>query len=203
MGEGLFPKSNKAMKKKTLLLFPVIFILTFSAMAQKNDPAFGIAVLDQRLVTPGIIPEVSGSFNIYSDNRTTASIFIEDIGYVYMDKGGILAERSLIDKILGEISIGSSELADPNMRNKLGRITLAAFLVFTDFTVDEDKAVISVRVIATDTGELVYANTLFFIQHQSSFDAETEKEGIRIYEAINRYAKEHVINIHEKVINWD
>jgi hypothetical protein len=82
-------------------------------------------------------------------------------------------------------------------------VILAAFLVFTDFTVDEDKAVLSVRVIATETGELVYANTLSFTQYLSSFDAETEKEGIRIYEAINHYAKEHVINIHEKVIHWE
>jgi hypothetical protein len=121
MGEGLFPKFRNIMIKKILLLFPVIFIMAFCAIAQKDDPAFGIAIFDEELVTPGIKPYVSGEFNLYSGNRSTAAVFIDEIGHWYMDKGGRVVERSLIGVILGELSIGSSELADPNMRTKLGQ----------------------------------------------------------------------------------
>ncbi len=86
------------------------------------------------------------------------------------------------------------------MRTKLGRITLAAFFVFTDFTVDEDKAALSIRAVATETGELVYANTVIF-QKQGSVEDEAKKEGNKIYKAINQYAMEHVINIHEQTRN--
>lgn len=187
------------MIKKTLLLILLFFSMAYYTMAQKNDPAYGVVVFDDELVTPGIKPQVSGEFNLFSDNRSTALVFVDEIGYQISD-GTPLVERNLIGKILDEQSIGSSGLADPNQRTELGRITLGAFLVFTDFTIDEDKAIISVRAITTETGELVYSNKLLFDKNDAynKFETEATKEGNRIYEAVSLYAKEHVINIQER-----
>jgi len=182
------------MIKKTLLLFLLVITLAFYAIAQKDDPAFGTAIFKQELVTPGIKPDMQVGYRF---NKNGADVFVEDIGIVIGENGCQLVERNIIGIILGELSLGSSELADPNMRTKLGRITLAAFCVFTDFTVDEDKAALSIRAVATETGELVYANTVIF-KEQGSVEDVAEKEGYKIYKAINQYASEHVINIHEK-----
>jgi hypothetical protein len=161
------------------------------ALDKENDPAFAIASFDPKPATPRY---QDGSWSYYGE--TSSKGFHSEMDYKLLCLIAI-AERELIDKILQEQIIGSSELADPDMRTRLGKIILAAFLAFSSYAGDENNVSYTIRIVATETGELVYANTLFLKKDKEYIDltAEAEKEGMKIFDAIYKYAKEHVINI--------
>ncbi len=65
-------------------------------LLHKRMTRLWVALFDKELVTPGIQPEVSGGYNLFSDNRAATGVFVEDIGHLYKHKGITEVERSLI-----------------------------------------------------------------------------------------------------------
>ncbi len=73
-----------------------------------------------------------------------------------------VVERALLDKLLAELNLGSSELADPNTSLRLGRV-LAAKLLATGVLINQPRnAFLSLRMIDSETSAIpiVYSNTV-------------------------------------------
>ncbi len=73
-----------------------------------------------------------------------------------------VVERMLLDKLLAELNLGSSELADPNTSLKLGRI-LAARLLASGILVNQSRnSFLSLRMIDSETSAIpiVYSDTI-------------------------------------------
>jgi len=153
------------------------------------DPAIGTAFTNHK---PATIER--GREN----GEIGCEVFNEEVREFLMDKDIVVSERVLFDKILGELNLGSSELADPNMSNKLGRIVLAGFYIITKYTSNKENATINLRVIYTETGEIVYANTLYY-NNMDKYEKEigdgTEKEATKIIAALEKFASERVLII--------
>ena len=65
-----------------------------------------------------------------------------------------LVERNLIDKLLQELKLGSSQLADRRTTLSLGKILAAKVIVLGQLTYHGPQTRISLRVIDTETGEI-------------------------------------------------
>lgn len=65
-----------------------------------------------------------------------------------------VVERELIDKLLAELKLGSSELADPATRLKLGRVLAASVIGTGGFYPAESKSELQLRLIDTETTDI-------------------------------------------------
>ena len=82
-----------------------------------------------------------------------------------------VVERALMDRLLSELNIGSSELADPATALKLGKI-LAAKLIVTGSLIHQPQATaISFRLIDTETSDIPQT-TIKQLGPKSVFDQE-------------------------------
>ncbi len=146
------------------------------------DPALGIVTVKPK-------PATIEKFFI----KNVVEVFEREIEEKLWDKNITTLERDLFDKILGELNLGSSELADPNMSLKLGRLTLAGFYIINKYTGNKEKTTINLRVVYTETGEIVYANTLYY-NNKDKFDeeVEAEKEAPKINAALEKFANKKV-----------
>ena len=98
----------------------------------------------------------------YTWGEHDSEIYIDEIMTNLAYNDFPLPERILLGTILGELQLGSSELADPAASNKLGEITIAAFHIYPTFTRNKLQNTFTIRVVYTETGELVFANTIYF-----------------------------------------
>jgi tetratricopeptide (TPR) repeat protein len=65
-----------------------------------------------------------------------------------------LVERELLDKLLEELKIGTSQLADRNAALTLGRLLAAKLVLFGQVICSGPKTQVSLRVVETETGEI-------------------------------------------------
>ncbi len=65
-----------------------------------------------------------------------------------------VVERELIDKLLAELKLGSSDLADPATRLKLGRVLAASVIGSGGFYAAEAKSELQLRLIDTETTDI-------------------------------------------------
>ena len=70
-----------------------------------------------------------------------------------------VVERVLIERLLQELNIGSSELADTETALKLGKILAAKLIVTGSFLYQPQGTVLSMRVIDTETSAIPYITT--------------------------------------------
>jgi len=71
-----------------------------------------------------------------------------------------VVDRALLDKVMAELKLGSSDLADPDTQLKLGRI-LAARLIVTGSLVDLGaEKLVSVRAVDTETTAIALSSSL-------------------------------------------
>jgi tetratricopeptide (TPR) repeat protein len=70
-------------------------------------------------------------------------------------RGYTLVERRLLDKVLAEVKLGSSEIADQDTQIKLGRVLAARMMVSGVLGSQGDTMTASVRAIDTETTQLV------------------------------------------------
>ncbi|AWB66618.1 hypothetical protein C2869_09325 [Saccharobesus litoralis] len=70
-----------------------------------------------------------------------------------------VVDRALIDKILNELKLTSSALADPQTRLKLGRLTAARVISFGNIYYMNNKTLVSFRLIDTETTQIIKAVT--------------------------------------------
>jgi hypothetical protein len=69
-------------------------------------------------------------------------------------RGFTLVERRLLDKVLAEVKLGSSELADQDTQIKLGKLLAARLMVSGVLTAQGNSLDASVRAIDTETTQL-------------------------------------------------
>jgi peroxiredoxin/tetratricopeptide (TPR) repeat protein len=65
-----------------------------------------------------------------------------------------VVEREIIDKLLSELKLGSSELADPATRLKLGRVLAASVIGTGGFYPNEAKSELQLRLIDAETTDI-------------------------------------------------
>lgn len=65
-----------------------------------------------------------------------------------------VVERALLDKLLGELKLGSSNLADPGTALSLGRIIAARLIISGKIIYSGAQTQISLRIIETETGKI-------------------------------------------------
>jgi len=155
------------------------------------DPAIGIAFTKHKPATIERGREIG---------KIGSEVFNEEVMDALMDENYVVSERVLLDKVLGELNLGSSELADPDQKLKQGRIVLAGFYIINKYTCNKEKATVNLRVIYTETGEVAYTNTIYYnnmSKYEKEVDDDIEKEASKIITAIEKFAKERVLIIKE------
>ena len=70
-----------------------------------------------------------------------------------------LVERSVLDKLLEELKLGTSKLTDKNTSLALGKILAARLIVSTEIIFSGSQVQISMRLIEIETGQIVAAVT--------------------------------------------
>ena len=83
----------------------------------------------------------------------------DELTRVLTESGVSVVEREILDKVLEELKLGSSELADPKTQTKLGKIT-AAHILSTGSYYDSPKgSVATLRLVETETTDIFLAMT--------------------------------------------
>jgi hypothetical protein len=82
-----------------------------------------------------------------------------------------VVERALMDRLLAELNIGSSELADPATALKLGKVFAAKLIVTGSMIHQPQSTAISFRVIDTETSDIPQT-TIKQLGQASVFDQE-------------------------------
>ena len=81
--------------------------------------------------------------------------FVLNVTRRLQDSGRVkVVERELIDKLLAELKLGSSELADPATRLKLGRVFAASVIGTGGFYPGAAKTELQLRLIDTETTDI-------------------------------------------------
>jgi Flagellar assembly protein T, C-terminal domain/Curli production assembly/transport component CsgG len=65
-----------------------------------------------------------------------------------------VVEREIVDKLLAELKLGSSALADPTTRLKLGRVLAASVIGAGGFYANQAKSELQLRLIDTETTDI-------------------------------------------------
>ena len=65
-----------------------------------------------------------------------------------------LVERELLDKLIEELKLGTSQLADPNAALTLGRMLAAKLVLFGQIVYSGPQTLVSLRVVETETGRI-------------------------------------------------
>jgi hypothetical protein len=71
----------------------------------------------------------------------------------------LVVDRALIDKVLAELKLGASSLADPDTQLRLGRLTAARLIAVGRLFNLNGKALVSFRLIDTETSQVVLNRT--------------------------------------------
>ena len=85
-----------------------------------------------------------------------------------------VVERAVIERLLQELNIGSSELADPDTALKLGKILAAKLIVTGSLLHQPQGTILTLRVIDTETSTIPM-QTIVQLGAQQSFDKELLK----------------------------
>ena len=110
-------------------------------------------------IEKGDIPKREGENDVFTDLVTQK----------LMDAGTIeLVERALLDSLLAELKLGSSELADKNTSLRLGRL-LAAKILNGSIYRKAGKTMITLKVIETETSRVRVASTIAIPQGDDLF----------------------------------
>lgn len=87
------------------------------------------------------------------------SLLGQELERVLRAENVLVVDRALIDKVLNELKLGSSSLADPETQLKLGRLTAARLIAVGNLYHLNGKDVVSYRLIDTETTQIVHAMT--------------------------------------------
>jgi len=86
-------------------------------------------------------------------------LLAQELGRELNSKGVMVVDRSLIDKVLSELKLGSSDLADPDTQLRLGRITAARLISVGRLFTLAGKDYVSFKLIDTETSQIVLNRT--------------------------------------------
>lgn len=114
-----------------------------------TSPAIAVSVLDFQ--TAGD-PELFGKVGM-------DKLLVQEFSQALMDQGLTVVDRALLDKLLAELKLGSSELADPDTQLRLGRIMAARLITTASLSGAGQAKALSMRVIDTETTHIAYSTT--------------------------------------------
>jgi len=101
------------------------------------------------------------------------------------EKGSIhIVERALLDKLLEELKLSSSDLADPQLALKVGRIAAARLIATGSITRYGRDLQVSLRLIETET-TAVKVTVIESAEREMSIDELSEKIAQRVIEKLN------------------
>lgn len=89
----------------------------------------------------------------------TEKLLLTEFSQALMKHGISVVDRALLDKLLAELKLGSSELADPDTQLRLGRIMAARLITTGSFTGNGPSKAISMRLIDTETTGIAFSST--------------------------------------------
>jgi len=86
-------------------------------------------------------------------------LLLQEFSQALLNQGVTVVDRAILDKLLAELKLGSSELADPDTQLRLGRIMAARLITTGSFTGAGQNKAVSMRMIDTETTNIAYATT--------------------------------------------
>jgi tetratricopeptide (TPR) repeat protein len=86
-------------------------------------------------------------------------LLMQEFSQALIAQGITVVDRALLDKLLAELKLGSSELADPDTQLRLGRIMAARLITTANLTGAGQAKALSMRVIDTETTNIAYSTT--------------------------------------------
>lgn len=87
-------------------------------------------------------------------------VLMEELIQALQSRGINVVDRAIIDKVLEELKLGSSELADPDTALRLGRIMAARLIATGSVFGGAPNGTVTLRLIDTETTKLVLANSV-------------------------------------------
>ena len=102
----------------------------------------------------GLLPS-PGNANVMLERAGADVAIVREIQAQLQANGNVqVVEREVLDKLLQELNLGSSELANPNTQLQLGRVLSARMLGFIDFAKVGVEPNIILRLVDTETTSL-------------------------------------------------
>jgi peroxiredoxin/tetratricopeptide (TPR) repeat protein len=86
-------------------------------------------------------------------------LLLQEISQALLNQGVTVVDRAILEKLLAELKLGSSELADPDTQLRLGRIMAARLITTGAFTGAGQNKAVSMRMIDTETTHIAYSTT--------------------------------------------
>lgn len=86
-------------------------------------------------------------------------LLLQEFSQALLNQGVTVVDRAILDKLLAELKLGSSELADPDTQLRLGRIMAARLITTGSFTGAGQNKAVSMRMIDTETTHIAYSST--------------------------------------------
>ncbi len=83
----------------------------------------------------------------------------QELGRELKSKNVLVVDRALIDKVLVELKLGASNLADPDTQLRLGRLTAARLIAVGRLFMLNGKEYVSFKLIDTETSQIVVNRT--------------------------------------------
>jgi len=91
----------------------------------------------------------------YSLQEGEEHLLVAGLSEALLEKSRVqLVERELLDKLLDELKLGTSQLADRNAALNLGRILAAKLVLFGQVIYSGLQTQVSLRVVETETGRI-------------------------------------------------
>jgi tetratricopeptide (TPR) repeat protein len=84
-------------------------------------------------------------------------LLMQEFSQALIDQGINVVDRGLLDKLLAELKLGASELADPDTQLRLGRIMAARLLTTASLSGAGQAKALAMRVIDTETSNIAYS----------------------------------------------
>jgi tetratricopeptide (TPR) repeat protein/peroxiredoxin len=114
-----------------------------------TSQAMAVSVLDFQ--TSGE-PELLGKLGM-------DKLLLQEFSQALLNQGVTVVDRAILDKLLAELKLGSSELADPDTQLRLGRIMAARLISTGSFTGAGQNKAVAMRIIDTETTNIAYSTT--------------------------------------------
>lgn len=112
--------------------------------------------------------------NSLSGRIGVESVLKDEITRLLTEKGVSVVERDVLDKVMEELKLGSSELANPKTQTKLGKITAAHILSTGSFYDAPKGSVATMRLVETETTDIFLALTKKFMASLNPTELATD-----------------------------
>jgi uncharacterized caspase-like protein/peroxiredoxin/tetratricopeptide (TPR) repeat protein len=86
-------------------------------------------------------------------------LLLQEFSQALLNQGITVVDRAILDKLLAELKLGASELADPDTQLRLGRIMAARLISTGSFSGAGASKALSLRLVDTETSAIAFSTT--------------------------------------------